>query len=72
MGGRCIGEECRNAGGMLDICENIVDPRMTHPPKMAIFIFFLNVGVSSHAGRPPGMAADRQMTKSLSVDVATM
>lgn len=37
---------------------------------MAIFKFFLNVGVSSHAGRPPGMAAVRHITKSFNVDVA--
>lgn len=36
---------------------------------MAIFRFFLKVGVSSHAGRPPGIAADRQITKSLRIAV---
>jgi len=40
------------------------------PPSKAIFKFLLNVGQSSHAGKPPGIAAARHTPKSINVAVA--
>lgn len=40
------------------------------PPSNAIFKFLLKVELSSHAGRPPGIAATLQTFNSVKHDVA--
>lgn len=39
------------------------------PPSKAIFKFLLNVVLSSHAGKPPGIAATLQTFNSVKHDV---
>lgn len=44
----------------------------SYPPSNAIFRFFLNVADNSHAGRPPGIAADLHTLKSPKMVVAAV